>query len=106
MATALVAADRAFVKPLHYDGWAVFPDFVLVDSIGKSISKCGVYAAAKPTKSATARNRPSTTTPGGSCWSGTFPPATATVLGSAHSAHQRGRDVSRRPRRARRGTGR
>ncbi|WP_309111962.1 DUF1173 family protein [Saccharothrix sp.] len=32
MATALVAAGRAFVKPLHYNGGSVFPDFVLVDS--------------------------------------------------------------------------
>ncbi|MEG9518104.1 DUF1173 domain-containing protein [Saccharopolyspora indica] len=32
MADALVAARRAFLKPLHYDGGAVFPDFVLVDS--------------------------------------------------------------------------
>lgn len=31
MATALVAAGRAFVKPLHYDGGEVFPDFVLID---------------------------------------------------------------------------
>lgn len=31
MADALAAAGRAFVKPLHYDGGAVFPDFVLVD---------------------------------------------------------------------------
>ncbi|UUV32086.1 DUF1173 domain-containing protein [Amycolatopsis roodepoortensis] len=31
MADALVAAGRAFVKPLHYDGTEVFPDFVLID---------------------------------------------------------------------------
>jgi hypothetical protein len=31
MADALAAAGRAFVKPLHYDGTEVFPDFVLVD---------------------------------------------------------------------------
>lgn len=31
MADALAAAGRAFVKPLHYDGEGVFPDFVLVD---------------------------------------------------------------------------
>lgn len=31
MADALAAAGRAFVKPLHFDGGDVFPDFVLVD---------------------------------------------------------------------------
>jgi hypothetical protein len=31
MADALVAAGRAFVKPLRYGGDAVFPDFVLID---------------------------------------------------------------------------
>ncbi|MFI6029443.1 DUF1173 family protein [Amycolatopsis magusensis] len=31
MADALTAAERAFHKPLHYDGTEVFPDFVLVD---------------------------------------------------------------------------
>ena len=31
MADALVAAGRAFVKPMSYDGDGVFPDFVLVD---------------------------------------------------------------------------
>jgi len=32
MAAALQTAGRAFVKPLHYDGGSVFPDFVLVDN--------------------------------------------------------------------------
>jgi Protein of unknown function (DUF1173) len=31
MADALETAGRAFVKPLHYDGGSVFPDFVLID---------------------------------------------------------------------------
>ncbi|MDT7783022.1 MAG: hypothetical protein QOF58_1441 [Pseudonocardiales bacterium] len=31
MADALVAARRAFIKPLRYDGDGVFPDFVLID---------------------------------------------------------------------------
>lgn len=31
MANALVAAGRAFVKPLRYGGEELFPDFVLVD---------------------------------------------------------------------------
>ncbi|GAA2798678.1 hypothetical protein [Saccharopolyspora taberi] len=33
MADALAAAGRAFVKPLHYDGGEVFPDFVLVEGV-------------------------------------------------------------------------
>lgn len=32
MADALVAAGRAFIKPLRYGGEAVFPDFVLTDT--------------------------------------------------------------------------
>ncbi|GAA4010386.1 hypothetical protein GCM10022247_35720 [Allokutzneria multivorans] len=32
MADALVVAGRTFVKPLCYEGQAVFPDFVLIDS--------------------------------------------------------------------------
>lgn len=31
MADALANAERAFVKPMHYDGGEVFPDFVLAD---------------------------------------------------------------------------
>jgi Protein of unknown function (DUF1173) len=31
MADALAAAGRAFVKPPHYDGGDVYPDFVLID---------------------------------------------------------------------------
>ena len=32
MADRLVACGRSFVKPLRYDGGAVFPDFVLIDT--------------------------------------------------------------------------
>ncbi|GLZ38752.1 DUF1173 family protein [Actinokineospora sp. NBRC 105648] len=31
-ADALTAAGRTFLKPLHYDSGAVFPDFVLLDT--------------------------------------------------------------------------
>lgn len=33
MADALADAGRAFVKPMHFDGGAVHPDFVLVDEV-------------------------------------------------------------------------
>lgn len=37
MADALIAAGRAFVKPLRYDGDTVFPDFVLTDTAVQTV---------------------------------------------------------------------
>jgi Protein of unknown function (DUF1173) len=62
MAAALQAAGRAFVKPLHYDGTLVFPDFVLVDDDPETyVEVWGVrgresYEARKRVKQAFYRN--------------------------------------------------
>ena len=67
MANALAHHGRAFVKPVRYDGTdAVFPDFVLTDVAPHAYVEVYVKksAAARPTNSARALNRPTTSARG------------------------------------------